>query len=89
MKVAIYLGGINLILSALESRFYEEIYPLLFSTDSLLRPSLGLEQMQQLSQLHTFYASDLDKVQLFIEYRLFCRLDLGDIMKQRCLHSIY
>ena len=78
-----------MILSALESRFSEEIYPLLCSTDCLLRPSVGLEQMQQLLQLHINYASDLDKVQIFIKYRLFCRLDQGDTMKRRCLHSIY
>jgi len=88
-KVHLHFEAVDLLLTALRSRFHPDVMPLLNSTDCLVNPSAV--KMDKVEKLRSFYLNDLDE-QLELEYRLFCNALSLTWNKEKSLdnmHEIY
>jgi len=72
LRVSLYFEVIDLLLSALTTRFGPEVMPLLSATDCLFAPSV--EKMWKLETLTSFCSSDIDSRSVKVEYSLFCHV---------------
>jgi hypothetical protein len=83
IRVEFYYGTIDLVLSALRSRFSEEALPLLFSIGCLASPSVT--QLEKVKALSLYYPGDFDIAAIIPEYKLFCQTTF----EKKDIHSIY
>ena len=93
LRTALFYEIIDLMTSALNSRFGSDVIPLLLSTDCLINPTTSPAKMEKVKTLCTFYVADLDEETLELEYRLFTHAVAADSVPEHvntnCIHSIY
>jgi hypothetical protein len=90
LRASLHFEVIDLLLSALRTRFGPEVMPLLNSTDCLVLPTT--DKMSKVETLCSFYPTDIDNRSLKVEYRLFCHAmdSVPDSeVDKNCIQSMY
>lgn len=88
-RIHLHFDSVDLLLTALRSRFNDSVMSLLSSTDCLLSPSAA--KIEKAEKLRSFYPQDLDE-QFILKYRLFCNalaLSWNDEKSLDSMHDIY